>query len=280
MKLSEMRATLDQRGIMLTKSLGQNFLHDENQLHRLILAGEMKPTDQVLEIGPGLGPLTEWLVAHSANVTAIEVDNRLCEYLRERFAPVKNLTLIHADALEYLKSRPSLDWSAWKLIANLPYSVASPILVELAIHGRGPSKMVTTVQREVAMRIIAPTDADDYGVLSLLLQLDYVGRVAFKIPSVCFFPEPGVESSVVVLERRPTPLLSEPARKVYARLVRLAFSQRRKMMLKLLKQNWDEGILSTAMSSAGLTPDIRAEKVSLQQFVHIARQVHELTSPI
>ena len=153
-KLSEMREVLAARGIQLTKSLGQNFLHDENQLRRIVEAAELTGNDKVLEIGPGLGPLTELLLEKAGEVLAIEKDARLVEFLRERFnsagaavsRPARRrkepsnppgrddpalLELLHADALEFLKHEPR-DWSDWKLVANLPYSVASPILVELA----------------------------------------------------------------------------------------------------------------------------------------------------
>ncbi len=270
MKLSEMRKVLEDRGVLLTKSLGQNFLHDENQLRRVVEAAALNPSDKILEIGPGLGPLTEWLVAYASEVTAIEIDRRLYDILKERFVAIRNLTLIHADGLAYLKDHPR-DWSGWKLVANLPYSVGSPILVELAQGGRGPMRMVTTVQLEVARRLVAKPDTDDYGVLSLLLQVDYLTRIAFRIPSRCFFPEPGVESAVVVLERRATPLLSDRFRKVFVRLVKLGLSQRRKMMIKLLKQEWPEELLMEAFKTLKLSLEIRAEKVRLEEFVEMAR---------
>src|SRR5688572_6922842 len=123
MRLSEMRQILDEREIKLTKSLGQNFLHDGNQLRRIVELAELSPVDRVLEIGPGLGPLTEALIPRVQEVLAMEKDERLCNILRERFP---NLRLLHTDALEYLRQNPA-DWSDWKLVANLPYSVASPL---------------------------------------------------------------------------------------------------------------------------------------------------------
>src|SRR5438094_2544134 len=123
MKLSEMKQFLAAGELRLTKSLGQNFLHDANQLRRIAAAADLKKSDKVLEIGPGLGPLTELLVQQAGEVLAIEKDARLVEALRKRF----DLNLIHDDALDYLRRHPR-DWSEWKLVANLPFSVASPIL--------------------------------------------------------------------------------------------------------------------------------------------------------
>jgi 16S rRNA (adenine1518-N6/adenine1519-N6)-dimethyltransferase len=127
--LSEIRQILATGNIRLTKSLGQNFLHDGNQLRRLVAAAELRAGDRVLEIGPGLGPLTEMLIAQPVEVLAIEIDNRLYDFLNARFHQAKNLRLLRADALDYFrKEKP--DFQDWKLVANLPYSVASRILVQ------------------------------------------------------------------------------------------------------------------------------------------------------
>ena len=271
-KLSEMRDVLGARGIQLTKSLGQNFLHDQNQLRRIIQAAELSKHDKVLEIGPGLGPLTELLIENAGEVFAIEKDARLVEFLRERLSdpPSANrnsqLKLRHADALEFLKRKPR-DWSDWKLVANLPYSVASPILVELACGRRAPKKIVATLQAEVAHRLMARTDADDYGVLTLLVQLDFEPRDSFRIPPGSFFPEPDVESACVVLNRREQPLLPEHLRAQFVNIVKRSFSQRRKMMLKLLKQDWPLEQLKSAFAELQISSQERAEKLSLEQFV-------------
>lgn len=276
MTLNEMREILKSRDLQLTKSLGQNFLHDSNQLRRIVAAAELLPADRVLEIGPGLGPLTELLLASGAPVLAIEKDARLATFLRERFAQEARLTLRHDDALAFLQRPPDADglgadWSAWKLVANLPYSVASPILVELALHPRGPERMVVTLQLEVAHRIAAAPDTDDYGVLTLLLGLNYEHGGLFKIPASCFFPAPDVESGCITLRRRTRPLLDEREAKVFVRVVKRAFSQRRKMMFKLLKAEWPEDRLRDAFGRLGIPPQERAEKVSLELFTDFSR---------
>jgi 16S rRNA (adenine1518-N6/adenine1519-N6)-dimethyltransferase len=266
MKLSEMRELLTREDIQLTKSLGQNFLHDGNQLRRIVEAAELSPADKVLEVGPGLGPLTELLLKNAGKVMAIEKDGRLVEVLRKRFADSPNLHLLHDDALEFLKHEPH-DWRDWKLVANLPYSVASPILVELAQGERSPKRMVATLQLEVARRLMAQAGDDDYGLLTLLVQLDFEPRNTFKIPASCFFPQPDVDSACVVLERRAQPLLPEDLRGAFQKIVKRAFSQRRKMMFKLLKADWPEAKLMRAFAEGGLSPQTRAETVGVQQFV-------------
>jgi len=270
MKLSDMRELLEARDIQLTKSLGQNFLHDQNQLKRITAAADLSPKDSVLEIGPGLGPLTDLLVEKAGHVLGVEKDARLMEVLRGRFAKKQNLELLHADAMNVVRD-PTRDWHDWKLVANLPYSVASPILVELAQTPRRPERMVATLQLEVAKRLLAKVDDDDYGVLTLLLQLRYAPKEWFKIPRGCFFPEPEVDSACVVLLRRETPLLAEELHAMFDRVVKLAFSQRRKVMTKLLKQNWPVERLSAALNTLKLRPDVRGEKLSLEQFVALTK---------
>lgn len=321
MKLTEMRALLDQRHIQLTKSLGQNFLHDANQLRRIVDAGDVTKADRVLEIGPGLGPLTELLLARAGEVLAIEMDARLVAVLKERFGSKLALTpllsprereseatvqtdpmasnsarrgnkelsllgeragmregvnpkfeLLHADALEYIRLEPR-DWRDWKLVANLPYSVASPVLVELALAPLRPKQMTVTLQLEVAQRLMAGADDDDYGVLTLLVQLDYEPRGWFKIPADCFFPAPAVDSACVTLVRREKPLLPDAQRPVFVRIVKRAFSQRRKMMLKLLKAEWPAEKLTQAFAALNISPLERAEKLSLEQFVKLTNLI-------
>lgn len=273
MTLSEMRRLLDEDGIQLTKSLGQNFLHDGNQLRRIVAAAELKPTDRVLEIGPGLGPLTEQLLAHAGEVFAVEKDARLVAILQQRLADQPKLRLRHGDGLEIVRADAS-NWTGWKLVANLPYSVASPILVELASNANPPDRMTATLQLEVARRLMAKGNDDDYGILSLLVQIRFEPRGIFKIPAGCFFPPPEVDSACITLVRREAPLLPEEMRGTFVRVVKLAFSQRRKMMLKLLKQEWPAEQLNEAISALKLSPLVRAEAVTLEQFVALTRWLH------
>jgi 16S rRNA (adenine1518-N6/adenine1519-N6)-dimethyltransferase len=277
MILTEMREVLGARGIQLTKSLGQNFLHDGNQLRRIVDAAELTPADKVLEIGPGLGPLTELLLAQAGEVLAVEKDARLVEVLRARFdVPGRRpaLQLLHDDALVFLRQE-ARDWSTWKLVANLPYSVASRVLVELAQSPLRPERMVVTLQLEVAQRLMAKAGDADYGVLTLLVQLDYELRDWFKIPASCFFPAPEVDSACVVLVRRAKPPLPEEHREAFMKIVKRAFSQRRKMMPKLLKADWPAEKLAVALDALMLLPQVRAERVTLEQFVALARTLGE-----
>ncbi len=270
MTLTEMKQLLAAEAIQLTKSLGQNFLHDGNQLRRIVEAADVSEKDNVLEIGPGLGPLTELLLAAAGKVLAIEMDRRLVEVLEKRFAESSRLQLIADDALKFIRENPR-DWSAWKLVANLPYSVASPILVELAQSAAPPKRMTVTLQLEVAQRVVSRAGDDDYGLLALLVQRVYEPAGWFKIPASCFFPPPDVDSACVTLVRRETPLLSAAHAPIFEKIVRRGLSQRRKMMMKLLKQDWPADSLTAAFATLGISAQERAEKVSLEQFVELTK---------
>jgi 16S rRNA (adenine1518-N6/adenine1519-N6)-dimethyltransferase len=275
MTLSEIKALLGGRGIRLTKSLGQSFLHDMNQVARIVAAAELTPGDRVLEIGPGLGPLTERLVRSAAQVLAIEKDARLAEALAHRLGRECQdgmLVLIHEDALDYLR-REVVDWSGWKLVANLPFSVGSQILVEFVLRGNGPGRMAVTLQLEVARRLLAKAGGADYGLLTLLVQLDYTPAAWFRIPASCFFPEPTVDSACICLVRRETPLVSPEQRAVYLQVVKRSFSQRRKMMLKLLREDWAAATLDRSFERRGIPKQSRAEAVSFEQFVGLSKDL-------
>ncbi len=297
MNLSDIRRILAEGDLQLTKSLGQNFMHDGNQLRRIVKAAELKGDDKVLEIGPGLGPLTELLLEQvpEGEVLAIEKDARLAAILRKRFeveletgdyrepptggwraGGKPTLHLIHADALDYLRREPR-HWDGWKLVANLPYSVASPILVELALAPRGPARLVATLQLEVARRLMAAPGQPDYGVLTLLIQLEYEPTAWFKVPAGCFFPQPEVDSACVCLVRRERPLLAPAHRETFVRIVKRSFSQRRKMMSKLLKEEWPAAAVDLAFSKTQLPLGTRAESVTLTQFADMASLLYDKT---
>jgi 16S rRNA (adenine1518-N6/adenine1519-N6)-dimethyltransferase len=228
-----------------------------------------------LEIGPGLGPLTEHLLARAGEVIAVEKDARLVTILRERFAAEPKLRLIHDDAVDFL-ARGERDWSTWKLVANLPYSVASVMLVELATGPTCPERLVVTLQHEVARRLMVGPGTKDYGVLTLLVQQRYEPVTSFEIPPGCFFPPPDVASTCVALQRRAVEGLTDLERHTFGRLVKAAFAERRKMTLKLLKRVWPVETLRDAFASLGISETCRAETLSLAQFAALARR---LTKP-
>ena len=276
MNRTDIRETLDEESIRLTKSLGQNLLHDQNVLRRIAKAGDLSPNDKVLEIGPGLGALTAHLLPAVSQLTAIEMDRRLEAILRERFGEEPHFDLRHCDALKFftIGETKDTDWSDWKLISNMPYSVASPLLVDLAAMPNGPKLLVVTLQLEVAQRLCAVPATKEYSKLTLLVGCRYEAGEMFRISPHCFFPEPRVDSACLTFHRRAKPLFDDAMYQPFKTVVKRAFSQRRKMMRKNLKGGWPEEIIDAAMYATGLDLKIRAEKVTLPQFVELTQRLH------
>jgi len=225
------------------------------------------PRDPVLAGYANQPPILRAMVIGGSQreVLAIEKDTKLFETLTARINSPR-LKLLHDDALDYLK-RELRDWSDWKVVSNLPYSVASPILVELAQAQHPPELIVATLQLEVAKRLMAAAGEKDYGVLTLLIHLDYEPKGFFKVPASCFFPEPDVDSGCVRLARRVPPLLKPTEKPIFRNIVKRSFSQRRKMMLKVLKEEWPAKKLEQSFEQMRLPVQTRAENVTLEQFV-------------
>lgn len=272
MNLSEIRNLLREEDIMLTKSLGQTFMHDQNQLRKIVGLAKLTAADHVIEIGPGLGSLTGLLLQTAGHVTAIETDRRLVKLLDERFGERSNFTLQHADAMKIVR-KSKFDWSKHKLVANLPYSIASPLLIDLAASAGRPHGMIVTLQLEVVQRLLAQSATKEYGVLTLLIGLYYAPGESFVIPRGSFYPEPNVDSGCIELLRRETPLLLPELCPVFKKIVKRVFAERRKKMMKLLKRDWPEAAVVEAFDALGLDEKIRAERVTLEQFAELTQRL-------
>ncbi|HIM68381.1 MAG TPA: ribosomal RNA small subunit methyltransferase A [Verrucomicrobia bacterium] len=272
MNLSEIRNLLREEDIMLTRSLGQTFMHDQNQLRKIVGLAKLTAADHVIEIGPGLGSLTGLLLQTAGHVTAIETDRRLVKLLDERFGERSNFTLQHADAMKIVR-KSKFDWSKHKLVANLPYSIASPLLIDLAASAGRPRGMIVTLQLEVVQRLLAQSATKEYGVLTLLIGLYYATGESFVIPRGSFYPEPNVDSGCIELLRRETPLLPPELCPVFKKIVKRVFAERRKKMMKLLKRDWPEAAVVEAFDALGLDEKIRAERVTLEQFAELTQRL-------
>ena len=272
MNLSEIRNILNDEDILLTKSLGQTFMHDQNQLRKIVGLARLTADEPVIEIGPGLGPLTGLMLQTAGHVTAIETDRRLIKMLKDRFGPRDNFTLQHADAMKIVR-KSKFDWSKHKLVANLPYSIASPLLIDLAASAGRPRGMIVTLQLEVVQRLLAQSATKEYGVLTLLIGLHYATGESFVIPRGSFYPEPNVDSGCIELLRRETPLLLPELCPVFKKIVKRVFAERRKKMMKLLKRDWPEAAVVEAFDALGLDEKIRAERVTLEQFAELTQRL-------
>jgi 16S rRNA (adenine1518-N6/adenine1519-N6)-dimethyltransferase len=204
--------------------------------------------------------LTEKLFERAKHLVAIEKDKRLCEYLRRQYP---GLDLIHGDAVDELDSQFAVQGSGFKVVSNLPYSISTPILERLVEGNLKPSRIVVTLQREVAQRLAAQPRTKDYGALTLFTQLHYHCTVAHVVSSGCFYPSPHVESAIVVLDRRDPRVKLKPGA-LFHKIVRTGFGQRRKMLKKLVTKFGD---VDAAFAATSLSPTARAEELSLEQWI-------------
>jgi 16S rRNA (adenine1518-N6/adenine1519-N6)-dimethyltransferase len=254
--------------IRAIKSLGQNFLRDPHYLNKIADAARVGPEDQVLEIGPGLGHLTAVLTQRAHNVLAIEVDDRLIPQLQNEFSSVPTFELLHADALEYdyasLKGR-------WKVVANLPYYISTPIVQKLILYRDTFVSLTLTLQKEVAERIASPPGGKEYGYLSVLVQFYTVPKIEFKVPPGAFLPTPKVDSIVITLTLRSRPAVTVRDEAFFIRVIKAAFSQRRKTLRNALKQlEAPQEKMDAVFSKTGIDLGRRAETLSVEEFGKLA----------
>jgi 16S rRNA (adenine1518-N6/adenine1519-N6)-dimethyltransferase len=266
MKLSEISSTLREIRVAPIKTLGQNFLHDGNLARWIVERAELTPEDYVLEIGPGLGALTEFALDSGAHVLAIEKDRRLADFLRKRFS-TERLEVLHADALDY-DVRPLFAKPRVKLLGNLPYYVSSQLLLKFTKYPSPISLWLLMLQKELARRLSAAPGTSDYGALTLIVQLRYRVDYLRTVPASVFLPQPDVDSAFVRISPRASNELPEHDAETFLRLVRRGFSQRRKQLRNLLREevpNWDQ-----AASAAGFAPRARAEELGLDQWIALS----------
>lgn len=267
MTLTEVRQTIAAIGLRPSKALGQNFLIDGNILRIIIEQADLRADETVLEIGPGLGVLTRALRARAGRVVAIEKDRRLCEYLRTE---LPGLELIEGDAVKVLAAGADQGGLAlpagFKVVANLPYSISTPVLERLVEGDPKPRALVLLLQREVAQRLTAQPRHKEYGALTLFTQLAYHVTLVHVVSRRCFVPAPGVESAIVLLERRDPRVKLEPGARFHE-VVRQGFGQRRKMLRKLVPG------AEPVMAALGIPHTARGEELSLEQWIELANGV-------
>ncbi|MCE5311526.1 MAG: 16S rRNA (adenine(1518)-N(6)/adenine(1519)-N(6))-dimethyltransferase RsmA [Nitrospiraceae bacterium] len=252
---------------MAKKSLGQNFLFDPAILSRIVEASGITKDDLVVEIGPGHGTLTKQLCAAAKKVISIELDKELYEKLLSEMSDITNLELVNHDAMEYDFS----NLGRFKVVANIPYYITTPILFRLIETGTGLQSMTLTVQKEVADRIVAVPGGKDYGVLSVAVQFYGHATYGFTIPAGAFRPVPKVDSAVVHIDLLNKPDLTVKNKDIFFRVVRTAFSQRRKMLSNSLKPVFDN--VREALQHAGIEPTRRPETLTLAEFAKLSNLV-------
>jgi 16S rRNA (adenine1518-N6/adenine1519-N6)-dimethyltransferase len=254
---------------MARKHLGQNFLFDRSILERIIEASGVAADDTVVEIGPGPGSLTRLLSETAKRVIAIELDQELYDRLRSELIGYRNVELVHGDAMQF----PYEQIGRFKVVANIPYYITTPIIFRLLDAKESLETITLTIQKEVAERIVAPPGGKDYGVLSIMIQYLARPELRFVIPKEAFRPVPKVDSAVVHMTILERPSVSVRDEKMFFRVVRTAFSQRRKTLSNSLKGLAEDP--KGPLTAAGIDPRRRPETLSLEEFARLADALRE-----
>jgi 16S rRNA (adenine1518-N6/adenine1519-N6)-dimethyltransferase len=275
MKLSDIRATLQEIHVSPVKTLGQNFLHDRNLARWIVDQAQITSEDYVLEIGPGLGALTELLLEKGARVLAIEKDTRLADFLRERFAQ-ERLKILNIDALKF-DARILFAHRRVKLLGNLPYNISSPLLLKFLARPSPISLWLFVLQKEMAARLSATPRTHDYGALTLRIQLRHHVKYLRTVSATVFLPRPEVDSAVVRILPRDPRELPPHDEELLLELIRLGFSQRRKQLRKLLRERVDDW--DSLSRHLNIDPKARAEELSLLQWIGLVNFIAPLPCP-
>lgn len=275
------KEVLEKYGFSFKKSLGQNFLIDTNILYNIVEAADLDSSKAAIEIGPGIGALTEQLGRAAGHVLAIEIDQRLLPILEDTLAPYDNIEVVHGDVLELDLAALARDklsgYEKVSVVANLPYYVTTAILMKL-LESRLPlENIVVMIQKEVAERIAAKPGSKDYGSLSVAAQFYAETEVAMIVPASVFIPRPNVDSAVIKLKIRDRPPVEVDDENFFFRVVRACFAQRRKTLLNNLmsglfdKQRKDEVI--QMLSDLEIEPSRRGETLSIDEYASLANEI-------
>lgn len=278
------QAILNQYGLRAKKKFGQNFLTDGNILSGIVDAANLTEDDHVVEIGPGIGGLTEYLARAAKDVLAFEIDSDMVEVLSETLAPYDNVEVREQDVLEAdlktVLAEKFGEGEGVKVVANLPYYITTPILLALLQAGFNWQQLVVMMQKEVADRLAAKPGTKEYGVLTVMLDYYAAVETALKVPAAAFNPAPNVDSAVVSLTPKPAERPVEKPAKLFS-LVKSCFAHRRKSLWNNLTQRFGKeeetkDKLHAALDEAGIDQGIRAERLTLGQFtdLYLALQKH------
>ena len=273
------KAVLERHGLTFKKSFGQNFLTDTNILQKIVDTAEVDDQVNVIEIGPGIGALTEFLAERAAEVMAFEIDHRLVPILADTLRDFDNVTVVNEDILkvdlaQHIQNFKNPDLPI-KVVANLPYYITTPILMHLIESGIPFSEFVVMMQKEVADRISAKPNTKAYGSLSIAVQYYMTAKVAFIVPRTVFVPAPNVDSAILKMVRRPEPAVAVTDEKFFFKVSKASFTHRRKTLWNNLtgyfgKTEEVKDKLTKALDQAGLSPSVRGEALGLEEFASLA----------
>lgn len=276
---------LSRHGFQFSKSLGQNFLIDGNVLNKIVDGAMIDKKDTVLEIGPGVGTLTQGLARKAGKVIAIEIDSSLLPVLHETLDVFDNVQIIHGDILK-LDINSIVDKTSnrqtFKVVANLPYYITTPIIMRFLEEDLSYESITVMVQKEVAQRMVASPSTKSYGSLSVAVQFYTQPRLICKVPPTVFMPPPKVESMVISLDKRVAPTVNIVSKKLFFEIVRASFAQRRKTLLNNLYNSelfdLSKDALSEKLLTMSIDPQRRGETLTLDEFAAICNNFYDLVS--
>ena len=256
--------------IKMSKKLGQNFLIKRGIVDEIVHAAELTPGEPVLEVGPGIGTLTQGLAQSGADVTAIELDRRLLEVLDTTLASYDNVRIVHGDVLK-LDVLTIMNHKSFKVVANLPYYITTPIIMSLLESKLPIERLVVMVQKEVALRMVAKPGTKDYGALSVAVQYYTEPDIVLDVPPKSFLPAPAVTSSVIRCVLRDKPPVDVIDEKLFFRVVKAGFAQRRKTFANTMKTTGlSKDRIEELLAKANIDGQRRGETFTLQEFADVA----------
>lgn len=272
---------LNRYNLKAKKKFGQNFLVDENVLDNIVNGSDIASEDVVIEIGPGLGNLTEKLLEKAKKVIAFEIDKDMCEILENRFQNVSNFILLNEDVLKVdikeVLNKYGVENEKVKLVANLPYYITTPIMFKIFENTNCIDSMTIMVQKEVADRIVAKTKSKDYGVLTINTKFYGEATKLFDVPNNAFVPAPNVTSAVVKIAIWQRYFVSN--KETLFKLVKASFAQRRKKLINSLENSNAFDVTKTELKSIlennGITENARAEEIELETYINVANELEE-----
>ena len=258
------------------KKFGQNFLIDSHVLNKIIASADITKDDFVLEIGPGIGTMTQYLAEAAGKVVAVEIDRNLLPILQETLADYDNVKVIHADVLSLDLEKLVQEENGGrpiKVVANLPYYITTPIIMALFEQHVPLANVTVMVQKEVAARMKSGPGSKDYGALSLAVQYYAEPYIVANVPCNCFMPRPNVDSAVIRLTRYEEPPVQVKDEKMLFKIIRASFNQRRKTLQNGLNNsselNFTKDQIAAAIAEAGFSPSVRGEALTLEQFAKL-----------
>ncbi|RBW67631.1 16S rRNA (adenine(1518)-N(6)/adenine(1519)-N(6))-dimethyltransferase RsmA [Bacillus taeanensis] len=277
------KAVLEKYGFSFKKSLGQNFLIDSNIIRNIVASAGLTGNSGAIEIGPGIGSLTEQLAKTAEKVVAFEIDDRLLPILEDTLSPYQNVNIIHSDVLKADVKAVIKDnfpnGQDIMVVANLPYYVTTPILMKLIEEKLPIRGIVCMIQKEVADRIAASPSTKEYGSLSIATQYYAKAETVFIVPSTVFVPKPNVDSAVLRLTMREKPLVDVIDEEFFFTVVRASFAQRRKTLLNNLTHNLfsknQKPLVEEALASAEIDPKRRGESLSIEEFARMSDALYK-----